>query len=160
MRCVPPSQPVRFLAERLSSGTLNKTLLHRALVDSTLQRASNTRRSCTIAADQSAPRAALAVPAMTLVPIITLLFGYFPIALNLPTVLAITVYYIALHALTYYCKSAREFRALWLANIGTTIMFWPYAKAALQTPIKQLMGKGLTFKATSKGTRLRSPCLR
>ena len=53
------------------------------------------------------PRAALAVPAMTLVPIITLLFGYFPIALNLPTVLAITVYYIALHALTYYCKSRR-----------------------------------------------------
>lgn len=95
---------------------------------------------------------------MTLVPIITLCFGYFPIALNLPTVLAITVYYISLHALTYYCKSMREFRALWLANIGTSIMFWPYAKAALQTPFKQLMGKGLTFKATSKGALCACSC--
>jgi hypothetical protein len=107
----------------------------------------------------STPRAALAVPAMTLVPIITLLFGYFPIALNLPTVLAITIYYTALHALTYYCKSMREFRALWLANIGTSIMFWPYAKAALFTPFKQLMGRGVTFKATSKGGPvLQLPC--
>ena len=60
--------------------------------------------------------AALAVPLMTLVPIITLLFGFFPIALNLPTVAAITAYYAALHALTFYCRSGREFRALWLAQ--------------------------------------------
>ena len=60
---------------------------------------------------------------MTLVPIITLLFGYFPIALNFPTVLAITIYYVSLHALTYYSRSLRELRALWLANIGTSILF-------------------------------------
>jgi hypothetical protein len=88
---------------------------------------------------------------MALVPIMTLLFGYFPIALNFWTVVAITVYYTALHALTYYCRSIREFRALWLANVGTSILFWPYFKAALFTPFKQLGGKGLTFKATSKG---------
>jgi Glycosyl hydrolase family 9 len=95
--------------------------------------------------------AAVAIPTMALVPIVTLLFGYFPIALNFWTVVAITVYYVALHALTFYCRSMREFRALWLANVGTSIMFWPYFKAALFTPIKQLGGKGLTFKATSKG---------
>ena len=95
--------------------------------------------------------AALAVPTMTLVPIVTLLFGYFPIALNFLTVVALTVYYVALHMLTYYCRSMREFRALWLANVGTSILFWPYFKAALFTPMKQLGGKGLTFKATSKG---------
>jgi hypothetical protein len=91
---------------------------------------------------------------MTMVPILTLLFGYFPIALNQQTVMAITLYYVLLHALTYYCKSMREFRALWLANIGTTIMFWPFAKAALLTPFKQLMRKGISFKATAKGMRL------
>ena len=95
--------------------------------------------------------AALAVPTMALVPIITLLFGYFPIALNFPTVTAITAYYGALHAVAYYCKSGRQLRALWLANVGTSIMFWPYAKAALFTPFKQMLGRGLTFKATAKG---------
>ena len=107
------------------------------------------------AAHQRARRAALAVPIMTLVPIVTLLFGYFPIALNLETVLAITLYYTSLHALTFYCKSIREFRALWLANIGTTILFWPFAKAALLTPFKQLMRRGISFKATAKGA---PPC--
>lgn len=97
---------------------------------------------------------------MTLVPIATLLFGYFPIALNFWTVVAITVYYIALHALTYYCRSMREFRALWLANVGTSILFWPYFKAALFTPMKQLGGKGLTFKATSKGSSKSSVSLK
>lgn len=97
---------------------------------------------------------------MTLVPIITLLLGYFPIALNLLTVIAITVYYSALHAVTYYCRSMREFRALWLANIGTSIMFWPYGKAALLTPFKQIAGKGLTFKSTSKGAQRSSVSLK
>lgn len=97
---------------------------------------------------------------MTLVPIVTLLFGYFPIALNLWTVIAITLYYISLHMLTYYCKSVREFRALWLATISTTILFWPYGKAAFQTPFKQCLGRGLTFKATSKGRGKRSVTLK
>jgi hypothetical protein len=88
---------------------------------------------------------------MTIVPVITLLIGYFPIALNLPTVVAITAYYISLHALTFYSKALRELRALWLANIGTSILFWPYLKAALFTPWKQISGKGLAFKSTSKG---------
>jgi Glycosyl hydrolase family 9 len=88
---------------------------------------------------------------MTLVPIVTLLFGCFPITLNLPTVAAITAYYTALHCVAYYCKSARQLRALWLANVGTSIMFWPYAKAAALTPLKQLLGRGAAFKATAKG---------
>ena len=94
---------------------------------------------------------------MTLVPVVTLLFGYFPIALNFETVLAITLYYVSLHALTYYCKSMREFRALWLANVGTSILFWPFAKAAVLTPFKQLMRKGISFKATAKGALLWPP---
>jgi hypothetical protein len=96
---------------------------------------------------------------MTLVPVVTLLFGYFPVALNVPTVAAITAYYVALHALTFYSRSVREFRALWLANVGTSVMFWVYAKAALLTPFKQVSGKGLAFKATSKGAhRCRRRC--
>ena len=95
--------------------------------------------------------AALAVPVMTAVPLVTLIFGYFPIALNLPTVAAVTAYYTALHALMFYSRSMRELRALWLANIGTSIMFWVYAKGAFLTPFKQFVGRGLTFKTTSKG---------
>lgn len=96
--------------------------------------------------------AAVAVPVMTLMPIVTLCFGYFPIALNLWTVIAITVYYLALHALTFYVKSTKEFRALWLSNVATTILFWPYLKASILTPMKQVFGRGgATFKATAKG---------
>ena len=88
---------------------------------------------------------------MTLVPIVTLLFGYFPIALNFWTVVGITVYYISLNFLTYYCTSLKHFTALWLSNMATTIMFWPFLKAALFTPIKSCLGQGLTFKSTQKG---------
>lgn len=78
---------------------------------------------------------------MTMVPIITLCFGYFPIVLNFWTVLAITIYYISLHCLTFYVSSTKQLRALWLSNTATTILFWPYLKAAMLTPFKSLMGQ-------------------
>lgn len=88
---------------------------------------------------------------MTMVPIVTLCFGFFPIALNFWTVVAITIYYISLHMLTFYVSSTKQLRALWLSNTATTILFWPYLKAAAMTPFKTLAGQGLTFKATAKG---------
>jgi len=98
--------------------------------------------------------AGLAAPAMTLVPVVTLLFGYFPMAMGVWTVAGITAYYVSMHALTYCCASRKHAVALWLANAGTSILFWPYLKAALTSPYKALAGRGLAFKATAKGSRL------
>ena len=67
--------------------------------------------------------AGVTVPIMAMVPVITLLLGYFPIALNFNTVVAITAYYFVLNALTFYCSSLREYKAIWLSNTATTI-FW------------------------------------
>ena len=47
----------------------------------------------------------LSVIVLNLVPVLTILFGYFPIALNFLTVIAITAYYGALNALSYACLS-------------------------------------------------------
>lgn len=97
--------------------------------------------------------AGLATPAMALVPVVTLLFGYFPISMNLWTVIGITAHYGSMNALTYGCATSRKHAvALWLSNVGTTILFWPYLKAAVTSPYKALAGKGLTFKATAKGS--------
>jgi hypothetical protein len=46
---------------------------------------------------------------------------------------------------------ARAAQALWLANMSSMILFWPYLKAAINTPIKQLMGRTMVFKTTLKG---------
>ena len=52
------------------------------------------------------------------------------------------MYYICLNMLAYYCTSFKHFTALWLSGMATTIMFWPFLKAALFTPIKSCMGQG------------------
>jgi endoglucanase len=48
---------------------------------------------------------ALSVPVLNLVPILTILFGWFPIALNASTVIGITLYYLSLNMLSFYCLS-------------------------------------------------------
>jgi endoglucanase len=53
----------------------------------------------------------LSVIVLNLVPVLTILFGYFPIALNLFTVIAITAYYGALNALSYACLSWGHYKA-------------------------------------------------
>ena len=52
----------------------------------------------------------LSVIVLNLVPVLTILFGYFPIALNLWTVIGITAYYSALNALSYYCLSWSHYK--------------------------------------------------
>ena len=52
---------------------------------------------------------------ITLVPILTILFGYFPIALNWWTVIAITAYYVGLNILSYACFSWNHYKARPLA---------------------------------------------
>ena len=47
-------------------------------------------------------------------------------------------------------------QALWLANASSVILFYPYLKAAILTPIKQLLGKTMEFKTTLKGAAARA----
>jgi hypothetical protein len=37
-------------------------------------------------------------------------------------------------------------------QISVTILWWPYLKASLFTPIQQLRGRALVFKSTAKGS--------
>lgn len=42
-------------------------------------------------------------------------------------------------------------QALWLANISSVILFYPYLKASFLTPVKQVLGQTMEFKTTLKG---------
>lgn len=52
----------------------------------------------------------ISVPVLNLVPMLTIHFGWFPIALNFWTVASITAYYCALNALSFYCRSYSHFK--------------------------------------------------
>jgi hypothetical protein len=47
-------------------------------------------------------------------------------------------------------------QALWLANTSSVILFYPYLKAAILTPIKQMLGRTMEFKTTLKGAAARA----
>jgi hypothetical protein len=42
-------------------------------------------------------------------------------------------------------------QALWLANISSVLLFYPYLKNSFLTPIKQVLGQTMEFKTTLKG---------
>lgn len=46
-------------------------------------------------------------------------------------------------------------QALWLANMSSVILFWPYLKASFMTPVKQFLGQTMEFKTTLKGANTR-----
>lgn len=52
----------------------------------------------------------LSVIVLNLVPVLTILFGWFPIALNFYTVVGITAYFAALNAMSFYCLSWSHFK--------------------------------------------------
>lgn len=51
-------------------------------------------------------------------------------------------------------------QALWLANNSSVILFWPYLKASIFTPVKALMGKTMVFKTTLKGAAAHNASLK
>jgi hypothetical protein len=44
-------------------------------------------------------------------------------------------------------------QALWLSNMSSVILFYPYLKASFATPVKQVLGATMEFKTTLKGAR-------
>ena len=52
----------------------------------------------------------LSVIVLNLVPVLTILFGWFPIALNFWSVVGITAYYISLNLLSFYCHSWSHYK--------------------------------------------------
>jgi hypothetical protein len=51
-------------------------------------------------------------------------------------------------------------QALWLANNSSVILFWPYLKASILTPIKSMLGRTMVFKTTLKGAAARNASLK
>jgi len=95
--------------------------------------------------------AATTVPLFSLVPIISLLFGIFPIAINFWTVLGITLYCVSTAMVVFYCRTRRHLMAMWFAQTCNSVLWFTFFKGATMTPINQFMGKKLTFKTTLKG---------
>ena len=59
-----------------------------------------------------------------------------------------------------YAYACCAVQALWLANTSSVILFYPYLKAALFTPVKQLLGRTMEFKTTLKGNAARAHSFR
>jgi hypothetical protein len=60
----------------------------------------------------------------------------------------------------YVIGSRYALQALWLANNSSVILFWPYLKASINTPIKQMLGKTMEFKTTLKGAAAHAASLK
>lgn len=103
------------------------------------------------------------VPIFTLVPVVQLIFGYFPMTLDRWVVIGITVYYCVQTLMLYYCTSFKHMRALWLARVNTAAMWWPSLKAATLVPLKAALGRHVSFKprgGTSSLSARNFACLR
>ena len=57
----------------------------------------------------------------TMVPIIHLLFGYFPVTFNMYVVITMMAYYAIRTVMLLYCDSFKQMRALWFSRIATSI---------------------------------------
>ena len=51
-------------------------------------------------------------------------------------------------------------QALWLANNSSVILFWPYLKASIFTPVKAMLGRTMVFKTTLKGAAAHNASLK
>jgi hypothetical protein len=90
-------------------------------------------------------------PMLFIVPIISVWFGIFPIALNRWFALGITVYGSALFLVQNYHHTFRHLKVLWFANLGNTLLWTVYFKAMINTSIARCWKGTITFKTTSKG---------
>lgn len=63
----------------------------------------------------------LSVIVLNIVPVLTILIGWFPITLNFYTVVGITAYFGALNALSYYCLSWSHYKVC--VAVGTPVFY-------------------------------------
>jgi endoglucanase len=83
----------------------------------------------------------------TLVPIVHLIFGYFPVNFTVHVVVTMIAHYALRMVMLLYCDSLKQMRALWFARIATSINWWPDFKAAFFIPLKAAIGPNASFRS-------------
>jgi Glycosyl hydrolase family 9 len=84
-------------------------------------------------------RAGLWIPVITLVPVIHLIFGVFPVTFNIWVVVFMMAHYTLRTVMLHFCDSLKQMRALWLARVAVAIFWWSDLKAATLVPAKGVL---------------------
>ena len=98
------------------------------------------------------PCAGLWIPVLTLVPLIHLIFGLFPITFNLWVVVFMMIHYAVRTVMLHWSDSFKQMRALWLARVAASLYWWSDLKAAVLVPAKAIIGNGVSFRSRSWST--------
>lgn len=88
-------------------------------------------------------------PLFTLVPIIHLIFGLFPLTFTREVVVTMIAHYAIRVVMLHYCDSLKQMRALWLSRIAASIYWWADLKGATFVPLKRALGAGTSFRSRS-----------
>lgn len=85
----------------------------------------------------------------TLVPIVHLIFGYFPVNFTVHVVVTMMAHYLVRIVMLLYCDSLKQMRALWFSRVAVSICWWYDFKASLLIPLKAAIGPGTSFRSRS-----------
>ena len=95
--------------------------------------------------------AALTTPALASVPIAALAFDALPFAITPRLACAFVPYFLAVHAVVYWCDAPDLLRALWFGGVATRLLWWTYFKALVNTALWSLgLKRKMAFKTTAK----------
>lgn len=84
----------------------------------------------------------------TLVPIIHLIFGYWPINFNLWVTVGMIAHYAVRAAMLHFGESFKQMRALWLSRVAVCNYWISDLKAAIFIPIKRIvLGDDVSFRS-------------
>jgi endoglucanase len=101
---------------------------------------------------------ALTTPLLAAVPVVALLGSdgapashHLPFALTPRLATAFLPYFLAVHAVVYWCDAPDLLRALWFGGIAARLLWWTYAKALWNTGLWALgLKRASRFKSTAK----------
>ena len=99
---------------------------------------------------------AITTPLLAAVPVVALLAGSgsspaLPFALTPSLATAFLPYFLAVHAVVYWCDAPDLLRALWFGGVAARLLWWTYAKALWNTGLWACGLKAASrFKSTAK----------
>ncbi|KAK9834108.1 hypothetical protein WJX84_003052 [Apatococcus fuscideae] len=100
--------------------------------------------------------AAIGAPFVTIIPVVNLWAGIFPLVITKPIAILGTLYLLAANGVIFYSPAELggnlwfRIRMLWLANTSNLILNFTYLKAALLALWRAILCKNLEFKATGE----------
>ncbi|KAL6757888.1 nucleotide-diphospho-sugar transferase [Haematococcus lacustris] len=90
------------------------------------------------------------VPVFTLVPVMSIVFGFNPVTITFYFVLASTTYFLSLQTIQNYSYQWGDWQLMWWANISNTVLWFTYTKALINSVLSLVGAKTIAFKVTEK----------